>query len=272
MMKKGIAALAACFTLVFANAQCTADYDFGDAGFGVSPFPENGEQFEEGVLNEPYEDVIHVLVPTNGGELTDLIPEEFQDFASLINLDSLVLGDVSIQIDGMWSPVSNLGLQATCYNNGDSSNPCTFLPGEQYCSTLTGTPNQAGVFPMSIQVFMYFVLGTEQVIEQVFDDDYFLTINETTGIAELSATELNVLPNSPNPVISSTTIRFTTDRAAETTFRVTNLIGEEIHAETVQAKRGSNAIQFDAGALSAGVYLYTLEAGAQKTTQRMIVR
>ena len=31
-----------------ASAQCTADYDFGDVGFGVSPDPQLGESFEVG--------------------------------------------------------------------------------------------------------------------------------------------------------------------------------------------------------------------------------
>ena len=44
-------------------SQCTADYDFGDVTMGVSPDPFNGESFDDGLVGEPYEDVLHILLP-----------------------------------------------------------------------------------------------------------------------------------------------------------------------------------------------------------------
>ena len=44
--------------------QCAIDFDFGDAVIGISPDPEQGEQFELGILGEPYYDVLHILLPT----------------------------------------------------------------------------------------------------------------------------------------------------------------------------------------------------------------
>ena len=64
-------------------AQCSADFDFMGAPFGISPNPALGETFVEGDINQPYEDVLHVILPTTTGA----IPGAPLD----VPLDSLVL-------------------------------------------------------------------------------------------------------------------------------------------------------------------------------------
>ena len=72
-----------------AQAQCTADYDFGGEAFGVSPDPQIGESFADGYLGESYEDVIHMLVPTDAGD----IDTTYAGLGAVI--DSLTLVNVS---------------------------------------------------------------------------------------------------------------------------------------------------------------------------------
>ena len=42
--------------------------------------------------------------------------------------------------------LSEIGLLMTPNNGGDSGNPYAFLGGNQYCASITGTPDSAGVF------------------------------------------------------------------------------------------------------------------------------
>lgn len=273
-MKKLITLVTILASGLLAHAQCTADYDFGDVGFGVSPDPLIGEQFEVGIVGEAYEDVIHVLVPVNAGDLgEDVIPPEWADFASMIDIDSLGLVSVELLIDDAYVDISSLGLAIECNNNGDSSNPCTFLGGSQYCAAVTGTPNQAGVFEMRITANIYFEFFSEtQEVPQTFEDDYFIQIDESSSISSIDAIQINVGQNSPNPFDATTRVAYNLSQASEVSFKVMNLLGETISTESFQGVRGNNQWTFDASELNAGIYLYSVEVGSEKITKRMIVR
>ena len=119
--------------------QCSADFDFMGAPFGISPNPALGESFSEGEVNQPYDDVLHVILPTTTGA----IPGAPLD----VPLDSLVLDSLNL-VGEMGESISleSIGLSMSPNNNGDSGNPNAFLGGGQYCASITGTPDTAGVF------------------------------------------------------------------------------------------------------------------------------
>ena len=72
--------------------QCAIDFDFGDAVIGISPNPEVGEQFEVGVLGEPYYDVLHILLPT----FVNDVDESFAFNDDTLLLDSVALSGTSL--------------------------------------------------------------------------------------------------------------------------------------------------------------------------------
>ena len=127
--------------------QCAIDFDFGDAAIGISPDPEEGEQFELGILGEPYYDVLHILLPT----FVNDVDESF-NFNDDTLLDSVALSGTSLtNLETMETlSLADIGLEVVCNNNGDSGNTCSFLGGEQYCGDLVGTPTQAGQFQLDI--------------------------------------------------------------------------------------------------------------------------
>ena len=55
-------------------SQCDIDYDFGDTEFGVSPDPIVGESFLDGMLDEPYYDVLHILIPATAAGIDSTYP------------------------------------------------------------------------------------------------------------------------------------------------------------------------------------------------------
>ena len=126
-------------TTLGAWAQCSADFDFMGAPFGVSPNPALGETFVEGQVNQPYEDVLHVILPTTTGA----IPGAPLD----VPLDSLILDSLNLVGEmGETITLLEVGLSMSPNNNGDSGNPNAFLGGGQYCASVTGMPDTAGVF------------------------------------------------------------------------------------------------------------------------------
>ena len=139
----------AVFTVVkkVARAQHAPLISISDAVIGISPNPEVGEQFEVGVLGEPYYDVLHILLPTYVND----VDESFA-FNDDTLLDSVALSGTSLtNLETMEVlSLADIGLEVVCNNNGDSGNPCSYLGGEQYCGDLVGTPTQAGQFQLDI--------------------------------------------------------------------------------------------------------------------------
>ncbi|MDA0939593.1 MAG: T9SS type A sorting domain-containing protein [Bacteroidetes bacterium] len=142
-----------------AHAQCDIDFDFGELEYGVSPDPVAGETFETGMIDEGYFDVLHILIPTS----TEPIDPNFT-----AALDSVaVMGDF-VDAEGMYFGVvftdtmtqeqffaEDLGLEVTYNNNGSSPTPNMFLSGNQYCASIQGMPNRAGIYRIKLDVLAY---------------------------------------------------------------------------------------------------------------------
>ena len=128
-MRRLVALMAVTLTVIqtsFSWAQeCAIDFDFGDAVIGISPNPEVGEQFEVGILGEPYYDVLHILLPT----FVNDVDESFA-FNDDTLLDSVALSGTSLtNLETMeFLSLADIGLEVVCNNNGDSGNPMVQSP------------------------------------------------------------------------------------------------------------------------------------------------
>ena len=173
LMKHFVLSLAAAIAVMTSGlAQCMADFDFGDAPFGISPDPALDETFAEGTVGTPYADTLHILMPTLASDLGG-------DFDLPIAIDSMVVQTIAlIGAVGEMLSIQDLDLTLTPNNNGDSPNPFAFLGGNQYCATISGTPNAAGVFTASISVLAYTFGGFEVPYEF---EGFTLTINPMPG-------------------------------------------------------------------------------------------
>lgn len=163
------------FILLFSTAysQCVADYDFGDQALGIAPDPYQGETFEPAIVDEPYLDILHMLIPVYILDVDPTLPFSPTTTLDSVQLVSMVLVDLDDDL-AVYEP-EELGLEITCYNNGDSGYPCTFLGGNQYCATITGTPNNPGHYRADIIVKGYvlvfgFPFGQEQLFGSMFID------------------------------------------------------------------------------------------------------
>lgn len=84
------------------------------------------------------------------------------------------------------------------------------------------------------------------------------------------ATEIILAQNYPNPFNPSTVIRFTLPNAGPVRLHVYDLTGRLISVMVdATLPAGVHNVDFNGDGLSSGVYLYQLEAGGQKITQRM---
>ena len=76
--------------------------------------------------------------------------------------------------------------------------------------------------------------------------------------------------NFPNPFNPSTVIAYSLAEAGAVRLKVYNVLGQEVATLVDGYKEsGRHQVVFDASRLSAGIYLYAIEAGSFTATQRM---
>lgn len=262
-MKKFLLFAIAASTAIFSYGQCNPDYDFGDVGFGVFPDISAGENFDDAIVNEPYADTLHILVPTTAADIDDGLPPVLIDSIKLVSV-SLNLGETSYTTE-------EIGLNFLCNNSGLAEDPCTMLGGQQGCGTIFGTPTISGLFDVEVNTLIYAVVfGASQALEYSFSDITFL-IEGGVNVQEISTVNFDIAQNKPNPFNSSSSIDFELKNGGEVTFSILNLVGEVVEQRKVNGKRGVNTIRLEASDYTPGVYLYKLEHGSFVSTYRMVV-
>ena len=256
-MKKLILLACTFFSILLASAQCEpSDYDFQGAEYGV--FPDVASGLASGCLNEPYLQTIYFLVPSDAGAIDSLYEG--------VPISSITLNGISYNGG---TDISTLGLTLSC-------NPanCTFMAGGQYCGTVTGTPNQVGEFPVSIDVTaMISVAGFPVPLPYSFPGYTFTVIDcaNPNNVDEVVASfELGAI--SPNPANHSARVPFTLSSNEKVDFTMVNMVGERIMSKTFAGKRGENTLTIDVAELPAGIYLYTVQSGSFKSTRKMVVQ
>lgn len=255
LMKKILLALSILFSGIAASAQCTpSDYDFGDVDYGV--YPDVASGLATGCLNEPYSQTIYFLVPTDAGAIDSA-------YAG-VPITSITLD--AITYNG-GANVSDLGLQLAC----NPSN-CTFTAGGQYCGTVSGIPNQAGEFPVSIDVTVTAsIAGFPFQLPYSFPG-YTFVVNDCSNSVNEIETAFELGASSPNPANLSARIPFVLSSNEKVEFTMLNMVGERVITKTITGKRGENALNLDLSEIPTGIYLYTVQSGNKKATRKLVVQ
>jgi hypothetical protein len=86
-------------------------------------------------------------------------------------------------------------------------------------------------------------------------------------------TGITVSQNYPNPTNGSTMVTVELEQPANVGFELFNMTGQKVFAIPPKAlTAGSHNINFDASSFTSGVYFYTITAGSEKITRKMIVK
>jgi hypothetical protein len=109
----------------------------------------------------------------------------------------------------------------------------------------------------------YFVSGV-----QFTDTDF------GNGIQEYSSNgNLQISQNYPNPFNKTTSVNVTLKYSKNVSFDVFNTLGEKILTQNYdKLSTGTHTLTIDGSKLSAGVYFYTIKAGNDSITRKMIVQ
>jgi hypothetical protein len=174
------------------------------------------------------------------------------------------------------NPTAPMATNPTDFTSGtafDGSNYWMFTaqnvienPGTFYIPTTVSMdwdPSNIGAGAME----HYYVSG----ISFNYPSDYF-PVTIPLSAKEVAAATLNVSQNYPNPFNGTSTVNVTLPASSDLTFVVRNVMGQVVMSQsTVNAAAGAHKITIDSGKLTAGVYFYTVTAGGEKVTKKMII-
>jgi hypothetical protein len=106
---------------------------------------------------------------------------------------------------------------------------------------------------------------------------HFFAKSTPEGSAELAEQlpapqEFSLAQNSPNPFNPTTVISYQLPVAGNVRLAVFDLLGREVAVLVNEMKEeGNHTVQFDAGGLASGAYIYRIEAGSSVQTKRMML-
>ncbi len=123
------------------------------------------------------------------------------------------------------------------------------------------------------------VVGRATAGNTVLEGGFLATrilLGPTTEISEQLPSglpmEFRLSQNYPNPFNPSTTFEYALAKATHVVLRIYNVLGEEVATLVSQDQEpGHYKTSFDAGALSSGVYLYTLVTNDFVQTKRLML-
>lgn len=153
--------------------------------------------------------------------------------------------------------------------NGENTYP-NYVKGEYNCSYI-GTDDShfissASWFGRTIPTWAY----TQPYGYENHHIYYKVTANET-GIIE-TGNDLSLVQNYPNPADNATTIVYSLNQASNINLMVFDITGKQVlslNEGIVNA--GQHEINLELSKFNSGVYFYTLQAGDQKVSRKMIV-
>jgi len=255
------------------NAQwgsCEPDVLYQDSTFGVYPPPLSANNPDGGISDKACVNSDFFFV------LTVKVPDMIETTVLNISVDSMVIETVGAILnlpDGMSYAMNPTG--------------GIFTPEDSLaCITLFGTPTVAGTYDLKIVMTVFSqdlaIFGGSQTFELPSnlipgaEGNYFLEVlpNGDPGCFvdtdDLLAESFSIR-NLPNPFSDYTNIEIVADYSDDLTFRVFDLIGNEIHREEISVTEGINNHEFDGSRLANGIYMYTVEKDGALVSEKMII-
>jgi hypothetical protein len=254
------------------NAQwgtCEPNALYQDSTFGVYPPPLSSNNPDGGIVEKACVNSDFFFI------WTVKIPDMIETTILNINVDSII-----IEAEGA---ILNIPAGMTYAMNPIEG---VFTPEDSLaCITLFGTPTIAGTYDLKIVMTVYSqdlaIFGGSQTFELPSnllpgaEGNYFLEVLPNgdpscfVDTDDLLAESFSIR-NLPNPFSDFTNIEIVA-YSDDLTFRVFDLVGNEIHRAVISVNEGLNNHEFDGSRLANGIYLYTIEKEGALVSEKMII-
>jgi hypothetical protein len=190
------------------------------------------------------------------------------------SIDALTLGGVAgnkigngMPIDISWTFTPEIGPSVTVeysLDGGYSWNLIGVVPTSGAQSIRWTTP-ATGYYQMAL-VRVTSTMGMQRT------SDAFTIGSPIAAVRNAGASSGFSITSFPNPASGATTIRFMLPTRGTARISVVDIVGREVGAVAEQQfEAGIQEISFDASALPAGIYTYTLQSGTTRVSGRMTI-
>ena len=252
-MKKILLTFTLVFAFIGAQAQCTPDPQYTNAGI----YPDSSIGMPNALVGQGYNEVITIITPLDTNIVFSGLP--------------LTVDIIDITLDSVNGLPANFTYDCAAPN-------CVFLGGSTTCAVLYSTINPTAADVGLYQIFMYTTATVDagwagiQTQNDIIDYYYIEIIDNTTSTMNQFDNFIFELKGVfPNPVNSNSKIQFISGNSADVFFTVFNHLGEKIEERNIAATRGVNNIEISANDYANGMYLYSINNGVQIVSKRMIV-
>lgn len=244
-MKKTLLTLTLALAFIGAQAQCTPDPQFTAAGI----YPDSATGLSPAYVGIAYNQNITIIVPS----------------------DTVYLG-ISIPIDKI-DLTSVTGLPSSFSYSCDPPN-CSFPGGTTKCAELSSpSPTSAEIGLHQIIFETTASVGGGLLTQVDTIDYYYIEVSVATStINQFDNTTFELKEVYPNPVSNQAKIQFVSGTTENITFKIYNLLGEEVESQLISSSKGVNTINLNTSSYAEGIYLYSINNGNKVLTKRMIIK
>lgn len=257
-------------------AQCTPNPIYVSQGVGVYPGPDTasatlplgcdltlGLNSSPATVGQPYSFTFTAVVPPT---------------VTVAGTTATLTSVTVTQITGL-PP----GMSYVC-----SPSNCVFPGNSTGCVLLTGTPTQAGCYPIQVTASVVVNLGFPLTLTQHFPSqtgdpltiagEYVVRVDcpascPPNGLQNPSRIKgllmQQVAPISAGQIAN---ILIESDETRTLQFNVTSIVGKNVESKRVELNSGKNTIEFDTNGLPAGIYMYSVSDSKATVTKRLIVK
>lgn len=252
-MKKTLLTLSLAIATIFAIAQCTPDSQFSAPGI----YPDSVTGLSSAYVGQAYNEIITIITPLDTTVMYNGIP-------IAVTIQTIELTSVT-------------GLPASFSYDCEAGN-CTFDGGATSCAVLSSPSPDVSELG-SHQIIMNTTttadagIGIPITQDDVIDYYYIEVLNGTTStLNQFNDLTFELKGVFPNPAVNNAKIQFISGTPEAVTFKVYNLLGEEIESQFINSQRGVNTINVNTTSYSEGMYLYSINNGKEVLTKRMIIK
>ena len=252
-MKKTLLTLSLAIATIFASAQCTPDSQFSAPGI----YPDSVTGLSLAYVGQAYNEIITIITPL--------------DTTVMYNGISIAVTIQTIEL------TSVTGLPASFSYDCEAGN-CTFAGGATSCAVLSSPSPDVSELGLH-QIIMNTTttadagIGIPITQDDVIDYYYIEVLNGTTStLNQFYDNTFELKAAFPNPVVNNAKIQFISGTPKAVSFKVYNLLGEEVDSQIIHSQRGVNTIHVNTTSYSEGMYLYSINNGKEVLTKRMIIK
>mgnify|MGYP002630183742 FL=1 len=252
-MKKTLLTLTLALAFIGAQAQCTPDPLYTAVGI----YPDSATGLLPATVGIAYNQNITIIVPS------DTIVDVFGSPVP-VTIDKIDLTSVT-------------GLPSSFSYSCDPPS-CSFPGGTTKCAELSSaapTSSEIGLHQIIFKTTTYVsgvpFIGTTTQNDSI--DYYYIEVSGVTStINQFDNTTFELKGAYPNPVSNQAKIQFVSGTPENITFKIYNLLGEEIESQLISSSKGVNTINLNTSSYSKGIYLYSINNGNKVLTKRMIIK